>query len=194
MDNAKIGQLIYTLRKEKNLTQQKLANLMNISDKTISKWERGLGCPDISLLADLSNMFDVNLEKLLSGELDANEVLGGNMKKIKFYVCPSCGNIITSMADTDIFCCGKKLKALCPRKADEDEKLTVEIIENEFYITSGHPMLREHYIAFAALLTVDTVMIRKLYPEWNMQMRISVFAHGKLLWYCTKHGLLYQEV
>lgn len=75
MDNIKIGQLIYRLRKENNMTQLQLANQMNISDKAISKWERGLGCPDVSLLPDLSRIFNVDLEKLLSGELDVNEIL-----------------------------------------------------------------------------------------------------------------------
>ena len=45
MDSQKIGKLIKTLRKEKQLTQMQLAEHMNISDKTITKWERGLGCP-----------------------------------------------------------------------------------------------------------------------------------------------------
>ena len=85
MDSQKIGKLIKTLRKEKQLTQMQLAEHMNISDKTISKWERGLGCPDISFFPKLSGVFDVDLEKLLSGRLDVNEVLGGNMKHTKFY-------------------------------------------------------------------------------------------------------------
>ena len=194
MDNVKIGQLIYRLRKEKHLTQLQLANQMNISDKAISKWERGLGCPDVSLLPDLSKIFNVDLEKLLSGELDINEVLGGDMKKMNFYICPTCGNMITSMTDTTISCCGKKLKAIQPQKANEDEKLSVDIIENDFFITSKHQMAREHYIAFVALLTGDSIMLRKQYPEWDLQVRIPIFAHGKLLWYCTKHGLFYQEV
>ena len=96
MNNIKIGNLIYTLRKEKQLTQLQLAERMNISDKTVSKWERGLGCPDISLLPDLSKILEVNLEELLSGKLDINSITGGNMKKTKFYICPQCGNIITS--------------------------------------------------------------------------------------------------
>ena len=53
MDSAKVGGLILSLRKEKKLTRNDLALLMNISDKTISKWERGLGCPDVSLLSEL---------------------------------------------------------------------------------------------------------------------------------------------
>lgn len=194
MDNVKIGQLIYRLRKEKQLTQLQLANQMNISDKTISKWERGLGCPELSLLTDLSEIFNVDLEKLLSGELNRNEVLGGNMKNLNFYICPTCGNMLTSMADTSISCCGKKLRAIEPQKANEYEKLSVEIIENDFFITSEHPMTKEHHIAFVALLTGDSIMLRKQYPEWGLQVRIPVLAHGKLLWYCTKHGLFYQEV
>lgn len=86
MNNIKIGNLIYTLRKEKQLTQLQLAERMNISDKTVSKWERGLGCPDISLLPDLSKILEVNLEELLSGKLDINSITGGNMKKTKFYI------------------------------------------------------------------------------------------------------------
>lgn len=194
MNHVKIGQLIYRLRKEKHLTQLQLADQMNISDKAISKWERGLGCPDVSLLPDLSKIFNVDLEKLLSGELDINEVLGGDMRKMNFYICPTCGNMITSMTDTSISCCGKKLKAIQLQKANEDEKLSVDIIENDFFITSEHQMTREHYIAFVALLTGDSIMLRKQYPEWGLQARIPVFAHGKLLWYCTKHGLFYQEV
>ena len=191
MDNVKIGRLIYKLRKEKNLTQLQLAQLMNISDKAVSKWERGLGCPEVSLLPELSKIFDVDIEKLLSGELDVNGVLGGNMKKMHFYICPNCGNMITAMTDTNITCCGKKLKALQPQKAAENQRLNVEKIENDFYITTRHPMEKEHYIQFVALLTGDSIMIRKQYPEWELQVRIPIFAHGKLLWYCNKHGLFY---
>ena len=84
MDNAKIGSLIYKLRKENNMTQLQLAEKLNVSDKAVSKWERGLGCPDIFLLSDLSDIFGVDPEKLLSGELNANPSFRGNMKNISF--------------------------------------------------------------------------------------------------------------
>lgn len=79
-----------------------------------------LGCPDVSLLSDLSQVFDVDLEKLLSGQLDTNDMVNGNMKNLHFYVCPTCGNFITSMTDASISCCGKKLKAMQPQKAAEN--------------------------------------------------------------------------
>lgn len=194
MDQIKIGRLIYKLRKEKDLTQLQLAEQMNISDKAVSKWERGYGCPDVSLLPELSKIFDVDLEKLLSGELDVNKVLGGNMKKMHFYICPICGNMITAMTDTNISCCGKKLKPLEMKKAAENEQLAVEKIENDFFITTNHPMEREHYISFVTLLTDNGMMLQKQYPEWELQVRIPIFAHGKLLWYCNKHGLFYQDI
>lgn len=63
MDHTKIGKLIYTLRKENGMTQLQLAESMNISDKTVSKWERGLGCPDVSLFYVLSSIFHMDKEK-----------------------------------------------------------------------------------------------------------------------------------
>ena len=116
------------------------------------------------------------------------------MKKLKFYVCPQCGNILTATVEAAMSCCGKKMKALKAQKANENEKLTVETVENDFYITSDHPMERGHYIAFIALLTGDSILLKKQYPEWDLQVRVPVLAHGRLLWYCNKHGLFYMEI
>ena len=80
MNQQKLGELIYDLRKEKNMTQKQVADLMNISDKTISKWERGLGYPDVSLLPELANLFGVSVDNLVSGEIKINQQLGGNMR------------------------------------------------------------------------------------------------------------------
>lgn len=194
MDNAKIGALIRRLRKEKQMTQLQLAMQLHISDKTVSKWERGLGCPDVSLIGQLSGIFEVDIQNLLAGELSTNGVLGGNLKRIKFYVCPNCGNLVYSLTDASVTCCGKKMKPITPVKASEEEKLFVQVVENDFFVSSQHEMTREHYISFVALLTSDTIMLKKQYPEWNLQVRIPVLAHGRLIWYCNQHGLFYQEV
>lgn len=194
MDNEKIGRLIYSLRKENNMTQLQLARLLNVSDKAVSKWERGLGRPDLSLLPQLSKIFNVDIEKLLSGQLDANKALAGNMRKTQFYVCPVCGNIITAMAEANITCCGKKLTALPLQKADETQCLDIEKIENEYFVSSDHPMERQHYISFVALLSADGVIFRKLYPQWDLQCRLPFVRRARLVWYCTQHGLFYQEI
>ena len=76
MENQKIGNFIKELRKEKNLTQKELADKLFITDRAVSKWERGLSCPDISLLDDLSNILGVSVIELLKGRrLDKDEVI-----------------------------------------------------------------------------------------------------------------------
>lgn len=68
MDNNKVGRFIARLRKKKGLTQDELGNMLGISGKSVSKWERGLNMPDISLIYKLSEVFDVDLNQLLNGE------------------------------------------------------------------------------------------------------------------------------
>ena len=194
MDCSKIGQLIRRLRTEQHMTQLQLAARLHVSDKAVSKWERGAGCPDVSLLPLLSDSLGVPLDDLLSGEVDANDATGGNMKKLKFYLCPQCGNLITSTADAAVSCCGKKLQPTAPRKAEPSERLTVEQVENDYFISSDHEMSKEHYISFVALLTGDTLVLKKQYPEWDLQVRIPRIGHGMLVWHCVRHGLMYQLV
>ena len=69
MDQKKTGALIRVLRLEKGLTQQGLAELLGVSNRAVSKWERGLGSPDLSLLPALSLQLGVDLAGLLSGGL-----------------------------------------------------------------------------------------------------------------------------
>ena len=194
MDALKIGNLIYELRVARNMTQKQLAERLFISDKTVSKWERGGGFPDLALLPDIAQVLDVRLEDLLRGEIDTNDMTGGNMKNIKFYVCPQCGNLVTAAEDAQVFCCGKPLEALEPVKAKADDALEVELIENEYFVSSKHEMTKEHYIMFVALLTGDSMVLRRQYPEWDLQTRLPRMAHGKLLWYCNNHGLFYRLV
>ncbi|MDF2930657.1 helix-turn-helix domain-containing protein [Anaerospora sp.] len=194
MNCEKIGQLIYRLRKEKDMTQKQIADLMNISDKTISKWERGLGCPDVSLLPELSQILGINIEEILLGKIVLNETVGGNMKKIQFYICPQCGNLITATGDATISCCSKRMEPLAATKAGQDHQLDIEPIEDELYVTSTHEMKKDHFISFAAYVTGDKVFIVKQYPEWNLQFRFHRLGHGKLYFHCVEHGLFYQLV
>ncbi|MBR2821607.1 MAG: helix-turn-helix transcriptional regulator [Clostridiales bacterium] len=68
MDKERTGQLITELRKEKGLTQKQLADALNVTDKAVSKWERGLSFPDISMLEPLSELLDVSIMEILAGE------------------------------------------------------------------------------------------------------------------------------
>lgn len=68
MNQVKTGKFINTLRREKGFTQLQLADKLGISDKTISKWERGVGLPDVSLMLPLCEILDISVNELLTGE------------------------------------------------------------------------------------------------------------------------------
>lgn len=81
MQNKQTGEMIRKLRIEKKMTQKELAELLYISDKTISKWERNGGLPDISLIPQLANLLGIEIESLLEGDIKLNDYVGGNLNK-----------------------------------------------------------------------------------------------------------------
>lgn len=194
MDCGKVGALIARLRKERALTQRELADRLGVTAKAVSKWETGMGCPDVSLLGVLAEELGADLAALLSGQLPPVEESGGNMKKATYCVCPNCGGITLTTGEAELSCCGRRLAPLTPQKAEGEHSLRVEKVEDEWYLTADHPMAKDHHIAFAALATGDRVQLVRQYPEWDFQVRFPARGHGRLLWYCTRHGLFYQNI
>ena len=194
MDQEKVGGIIKTLRKDKGMTQLELALCLNVTDRAVSKWERGLGCPDISLLTRLSEIFSVDIGSIIEGDMEENEKRSGNMKKTKFYVCPICGNIITASENTNVACCGRKLEGL-EEKKNLDEEMKIERVDGtELYISSSHPMTKDDYISFFSYVTSDSLLLKKLYPEWGVDIRFPWLGHGKIMWYSEKEGLKYKLI
>ena len=75
MNQEKIGKFISKCRKDKNITQEELAEKLNVSNKTISRWENGVNMPDYSILKDLCNILDIDINELLSGEKNNKETI-----------------------------------------------------------------------------------------------------------------------
>lgn len=188
MDCIKTGRLLAKLRKEKGLTQREVADALGISNKTISKWETGLGCPDLSLWPELSAIYGAEISQLMEGEIIPNKPDSGNMLRASFYVCPTCGNILFGKGTASVFCCGRKLEALSPSPECPVE-ITAELSDNDYYITCDHEMTKEHYIAFAALVKSDRVYFVRLYPEQSPSFRLPAVKGARLYLYCVKHGL-----
>lgn len=189
MDLSKTGKLIAGLRREKGLTQKELSEKLGICAKTVSKWETGHGFPDISLVSELSKIFKVDISKLLDGEMPKIKPEVGNVKRTKFYVCEKCGNILTSLGNSEIICCGRTLSPLKAETPDEAHILNIEKIEDDYYITFPHPMTKEHYISFVAYVRFDRVLTVKLYPEQDGELRLPQMRGGKMYYYCNTHGL-----
>ena len=69
------------------------------------------------------------------------------MKKNKYYICPQCGNITVCTGDAEVSCCGRKLTAATPVKAAEEQKLSAEIVEDEWFISGSCPMTKNDCIS-----------------------------------------------
>lgn len=192
MNYEKIGQLIRQLRTEKGLTQEALAKILHVTNKTISKWECGNGCPEVSLFPALSATLEVDFSALFSGNLEEKQKNSGNFRHLNFYICLNCGNIVTSVAPTSIACCGKMLQPLTTQKAEGENTLQIEWMDDEYFISSQHEMTRDHYITCVGLMSSDQLILRKLYPEWDLQVRMPPTAGAQLIWHCSRHGLFYQ--
>ena len=72
MANKTLGEMISSLRKEKNMTQNDLAEKMNVTDKAVSKWERNLSCPDVNSIPKLAEILGVSVEELLNAQAKQN--------------------------------------------------------------------------------------------------------------------------
>lgn len=90
MDQKKIGEFIAKCRKEKNMTQQELADKLNITKNAVSKWERGLSLMDISLLKQVSGILEISVNELLNGErievMEENAIDNTIVKSMDTYV------------------------------------------------------------------------------------------------------------
>lgn len=74
MDQKKIGAFLKELRKEKNLTQEQLSELLGVTNRSISRWENGVNMPDFDLVIEIVNYFDISIEEFLDGERKENMI------------------------------------------------------------------------------------------------------------------------
>ncbi len=143
MDKYVTGAVIRRLRESKNMTQEELAEKIYVTGKAVSKWENGQGFPDISLIEPLAKALDISVIELLSGEHICNKNRSSNMLRNQFYVCPICSNVIQSVGEAVISCCGLTLPPLGAEQEDAEHTIHFERVEDEYYVTVKHPMTKE---------------------------------------------------
>ena len=115
------------------------------------------------------------------------------MKRLKFYVCPTCGNILTATGEAELCCCGRRLAPLQAQPAEGVHRLRVEHVEDDFYLTFSHPMEKEHFLQFVAYVSYDRMMLVRLYPEQSGEVRMPAMHGGSFYFGCSKHGLWVQK-
>ena len=183
------GAVIRALREKRRLTQAELAEMLNVSDKTVSKWETARGYPDITLLEPIAKVFGVSVMELLSGSAVCNANRSSNMLRSKFYVCPVCGNAIHSMGEAALYCHGVPLAPCDAEEPNEGHRASVERVEDEYCVRVEHDMTKTHYISFIAALSPDRLQMVKLYPEGDAQARFRMDGVRQVFFYCNKDGL-----
>lgn len=201
------GAAIKEIREKQKMTQAELAEKIGVSDKTISKWETGKGLPDITMVEPLTDALNISIIELFNGEHVINANRSSNMKRSKIYVCPLCGNIINSMGDAVISCCGITLPALEAEKVEEADSqesavfdpavshpIKVTYDSGEYYVEIDHPMTKSHYISFIAYVTDGRLELVKLYPEGSAEARFMSRGIGYVYYYCNKHGLMKAKI
>lgn len=189
MNQYVTGAAIKKLREENRLTQAELAEKLNVSDKTVSKWETAKGYPDISLLEPIATVFGISITELLSGNTISNMNVSANMLRSKLYVCPLCGNVVHSTGELTISCHGVQLMPETAEPADDNHRIVVERIEDEYYVRIEHEMTKTHYISFIAALSSDSLQLVKLYPQGNPEARLKIRGVRKIFYYCNRDGL-----
>lgn len=189
MNQYVTGAVIRELREKSRMTQAQLAEKLGVSDKTVSKWETAKGYPDITLLEPIAEVFKISVAELISGNTVHNANVSANMLRSKFYVCPVCGNAIHSMGEAAIHCHGILLTPLEAEPADERHKLSIERVEDEYYVRIDHSMTKKHYISFVAAASSDEMQMVKLYPEGNAEARFKIRGVRRIFYYCNRDGL-----
>lgn len=194
MNQYVTGAIIRTLRERAGMTQAQLAEKLYVSDKTISKWENGKGYPDISLLEPIAGAFGISAAELLAGKTISNANVSANMMRSQFYVCPVCGNVIHTMGEAAISCHGVLLAPAQAEATDEQHKIFIEGVEDEYYVRIEHDMTKSHYISFAAAMSYDRIQMIKLYPEGNAEGRFKINGVKRIYFYCNRDGLFSVDV
>ncbi len=194
MNQYVTGAVIRKMREQKKMTQLQLAEMLGVTDKTISKWETGKGYPDITLLEPIADAFHISVTELISGNRIKNENVSANMMRSKFYICPICGNAIHSMGEAVIQCHGVQLLPAEAESPDEDHMIFIERVEDEYYVRIDHEMTKNHYISFVAASSSDRMQMVRLYPEGNAEARFKISGVKKIYFYCNRDGMFSMDV
>ena len=189
MDRYLTGATIKSLRETCGMTQAQLAELLNVSDKAVSKWETGAGYPDITLLEPIAGALRVSVAELLAGAAVENTNVSANMLKSRFSVCPVCNNVVHAMGEAHVSCHGISLPPLTPETIDDAHTMHVACEGDELFVQMDHPMSKRHHVVFLAAVSPDCVQIARLYPEGAAEAHFKRSGVHMLYCYCNRDGL-----
>ncbi|MGN1275369.1 MAG: helix-turn-helix domain-containing protein [Floccifex sp.] len=194
MNQNQIANLIRSNREKRKMTQMELAQQLYVSDKTISKWETCKSCPDLEMMEAISRVFQMSIYEFLSNQFIETSNKQGNCLKVHFYVCPICGNVLWSLSESVMHCHGISLSSLQVQETNEDHPVSIQKIENEYYVSISHEMTKQHYISFVAAFSGNRIQFVKLYPEQNAEAYFKMDGVKLIYFYCNQEGLFKKRI
>ena len=150
MDQKKIGNFLKDLRKEKSLTQEQVAEKLGVSSRTISRWETGAYMPDISMLVDIAEMYDVDVREVIDGE------------RIKENMNSEVKEVAVKMADYSKMETDNIKKWV---KTMSVSMLIVSIIMVVMQVVSGFLTIRVQNIPLDTRFMIQTTIMRLIGPS-----------------------------
>lgn len=184
MNAKETGRKIFELRKSLKYTQEEFGNSLGVNYRTVSKWERGDGLPDIGVLELISKLYGLDMAYLLSEEKVFNKCASA-VKRLKVFVCEECDNVVVSLNDADIICHGKHMKKL---KFIESEDIEIIRTNNELFVKLNGNMSKDDYVSFVLFILNDTYLLKKLYPEGGSEIVFPYLGKGNIVWYRVTKG------
>ncbi len=180
-DNKRFGEFITELRKQKNLTQKQLAQKLNVSDKAVSKWERGLSFPDISLLLPLCDVLEVSATELLEGE---------KLEQSKSFSKTQVDNIIKKLVEVS------DLKNIFNQKEPFDKTVKVAVATNilsilTVFVPFAFCLFVFEHMSFV-LSFIPIIMVGPIASLLaDIGILINVVFLLLALWLCLKKSVIY---
>ena len=172
MDQIKLGAFLKTLRKEKNLTQEQFAEQLGVSGRTVSRWETGTNMPDISLLVEIAEFYNISVTELIDGERksgEMNEEVKNAADKMADYAGTEKATIIRNIRNHSLF-------GLCG---------IIVLFILEMTVSEGYSRVTDYILTYCrVLIYVSLIMIflistGLLYKIQKKQREIRI---PRLLW------------
>ena len=148
MNQIKIGRFIAKMRKKQSYTQRQLADILGLSDKTISKWETGSGLPEVSLMMPLCDALRININELLSGECLTDADYKKKAEENMMDLVKERDNCMDVSSMVSLLTCGKVLERMhCTESEKEEIIKTIDLIceMTETSRREGYSVLHEKY-------------------------------------------------
>ena len=157
MQQEKMGCLLRELRKEKGMTQEQLAEQLGVSNRSVSRWENGINMPDISILVEISEFFEVGILELIEGERKQEEMDSNDLKKIANYSDEQKRHILNKINKKDVVGLVfwhrsrawllPRLSSSCRRSKGFDKNLTPQSVygRKAFYLCIARTHKRKTY-------------------------------------------------